>query len=122
MANKHPLFKELKSIISKIAGVEGSLRKALLSIEKIKTAFIYGSFATKKEKPSSDIDLMVIGDPDFSSLNEKIALLEKRLRREINLTVYSSEEYKAKKMAKSSFITELLENPKIMLIGKEDAL
>ena len=65
---------------------------------------------------------MVIGDPDFSSLNEKIALLEKRLRREINLTVYSSEEYKAKKMAKSSFITELLENPKIMLIGKEDAL
>lgn len=118
----HPLFKELKSIVSKTVGVEGSLKKALSSIKKIKIAFIYGSFATKHERAASDIDLMIIGDPDTSSLNEKIAELEKRLKREINPTLYSLKDYKAKKRAKSGFVLELLKNPKTMLIGKEDDL
>ena len=119
---KHPLFKELKSIVSKTVGVEGSLKKALSSIKKITIAFIYGSFATKREKSASDIDLMIIGDPDTSYLNEKIVEVEKRLKREINPTLYSLKEYKAKKRAKSGFIMELLKNPKIMLIGKENDL
>ena len=83
---KHPLFKELKSIVSKTVGVEGSLKKALSSIKKIKIAFIYGSFATKREGSASDIDLMIIGDPDTSYLNEKIVEVEKRLKREISFS------------------------------------
>ncbi len=65
---------------------------------------------------------MIIGNPDTSQLNEKIATLEKRLNRDINPTVYSLAEYKARKKAKSSFIMDLLRNPKLMLIGKEDDL
>jgi hypothetical protein len=65
---------------------------------------------------------MIIGDPNTSHLNEKIAELEKKLKRDINPTVYSLEEYMANKRAKSGFIVDLLKNPKIMLIGKEDDL
>jgi len=119
---EHPLFKELKAIVAKTVGIEGSLRNALSSVEKIEKAFIYGSFAAKREKGTSDIDLMIIGNPDTSELNEKIATLEKRLRREINPTIYALAEYKAKKKAKSGFIMDLLKNPKIMVIGKEDDL
>ncbi len=119
---KHPLFKELKSIVSKTVGVEGSLKKVLSSIKDIKIAFIYGSFAMRRERVTSDIDLMIIGNPDISLLNEKIAELEKKLKREINPTIYSLKEYKSKKKAKSGFILDLLKNPKIMLIGKVDDL
>jgi len=119
---EHPLFKELKAIVAKTVGIEGSLRNALSSVEKIRIAFIYGSFAGKREKGTSDIDLMIIGNPDTSQLNEKIAALEKRLKREINPTIYSLPEYKAKKKAKSGFIMDLLKNPKIMVVGKEDDL
>jgi predicted nucleotidyltransferase len=119
---EHPLFKELKAIVAKTVGIEGSLRNALSSVEKIKIAFIYGSFAAKREKGTSDIDLMIIGNPDTSQLNEKIATLEKRLNREINPTVYSLAEYKARKGAKSGFVMDLLGNSKIMVIGKEDDL
>jgi len=119
---KHPLFEELKGIVFKTVGVEGSLRRELSSIKKIKIAFIYGSFAANQEKPFSDIDLMIIGNPEISYLNESIAESEKRLRREINITVYSWEEYKVKKEVKSGFIMDLLKNPKIMLLGKEDDL
>lgn len=118
----HPLFQEMKSIVSKTIGVEGSLKKTLYAIEKIKVAFIYGSFAQNREKAASDIDLMIIGNPDTSLLNEKIAELEKRLKREINPTIYSLEEYRAKKKAKSGFVMELLKQAKIMLIGKLDDL
>lgn len=117
---KHPLFEELRSIVSKTVGVEGSLRKILSSIKLIKISFIYGSFALEHQKPTSDIDLMIIGNPDISNLNEKIASLEKKLKREINITIYSREEFVAKKKDKSGFILDLLKNPKIMLTGKED--
>jgi predicted nucleotidyltransferase len=119
---KHPLFKELKMIVSKTVGVEALLRNVLSSIRGISVAFIYGSYATNREKGSSDIDLMIIGNPDTSLLNEKIAGLEKKLKREIHPTLYSLQEYRRKKKAKSGFIMELLKNPKIMVTGKEDDL
>ena len=119
---RHPLFNELKSIVFKTVGVEGSLKKSLQSIDKIEVAFIYGSFADKKEKAISDIDLMIIGNPNTSNLNEKIMGLEKLLKREINPTIYSLKEYKDKKKSKSGFIMEILKNPKIMLIGKKNDL
>lgn len=119
---QHPLFKELKMIVFKTVGVEGRLRNTLSSIRGISVAFIYGSYAKRKEKDSSDIDLMIIGNPDTSRLNEKIAELEKRLKREVNPTIYSLEEYRSKKKTKSGFIMELLKSPKILVIGKEDDL
>jgi len=119
---EHPLFEELKSIIAKTVGVEGSLRKSLSSIKRIKMSFIYGSFASKSQKSASDIDIMIIGNPEISDLNEEIARLEKKLKREINITLYSLEEYKAKKQSESGFILDLLKNPKIILTGKEDDL
>jgi len=119
---KHPLFKELKSIVSKTVGVEASLKGALLLVKGIKIAFIYGSFASGKENSASDIDLMVIGDQDNSLLNEKLSSLEDKLKREINPTVYSWQEYKTKKRAKGGFISDLLKKPKVMLLGKENDL
>lgn len=119
---KHPLFNELKNIVSKTVGVEGLLKKMLLSINKIKLSFIYGSFAGGTEKFSSDIDIMIIGNPDSTILYEKIGGLEKKLEREINPTIYSTQEYKIKKKEENGFIQDLLKNPKIMLIGGENDL
>jgi len=68
---EHPLFDDLKNIISKTVGGERSLINILSSNEKI--AFIYGTFALRRQKATSDIDLLIIGNPDISNLNEKIA-------------------------------------------------
>lgn len=118
----HPLFKELKSIVAKTAGVEGILKAALSTIDDIAIAFLYGSFAAKKETGSSDIDLMIIGSPNTSALHEALARVEQKLQREINPTIYSLEEYRSKKRAKRGFITELLKRPRIMLKGRKDDL
>ena len=119
---RHPLFNELKGIIDKTVGVEGSLKKALLSVEGVEAAFIYGSLASGKAGAASDIDLMILGDPDTSKVNEKLAGLERKLKREINVSLYNLEEYRDRKKRKTGFITELLNKPKIMLVGEESAL
>src|SRR4030065_2077285 len=118
----HPLIDELKSIVSKTAGVEYSLRNELSKINKIKTSLIFGSFAAKKEGEKSDIDLMVIGNPDITKLNNRISFLENKLKREINQVVYSPEEYQLKKRENSQFVLDILKKPKIILIGEDNDL
>lgn len=116
---KHPLFDEIKSIVSKTAGVQYSVKDELLKLGNIKNAFIFGSFASKKEGENSDIDLMIIGNPDITKLNNKISLLENKLNREINHVIYSPEEFSQRKKENSQFVLDILKKPIIMLIGEE---
>ena len=119
---EHPLYAELKSIISKTVGIEGTLRKIISSLERIQVAFIYGSFASEQQMASIDIDIMIIGDPDMSLLFPQIAQAERRLDREMNVTVYSPDEFQLKKKERSAFVIDLIAYPKIMLLGSEEDL
>ena len=65
---------------------------------------------------------MIIGNPDITKLNNKISLLENKLKREINQVVYSPEEYRLKKRENSQFVLDILKKPKIILIGEESDL
>ena len=119
---QYPLYKELKSVVFKTIGIEGSLKELLGKIEGLKVAFIYGSFAEGKEKSTSDIDLFLVGLPDEDILMEKIESLEKRLGREINYNVYPGKEFKEKLRRKDSFIINLMKRPKIFLKGSIDGI
>lgn len=119
---EHPLFEELKSIFFKTRGAEGRLKEILEKIKKIKIAFIFGSFAKSKEDSFSDIDLMIIGNPDEDLLISKISKLESQLDREINYHIFSLTDWKKKIKEKDSFLENILSQPKIFLIGKKDEL
>lgn len=116
----YPLYQELESIVFKTIGVEGSLKKIVKRIEEIKLAILYGSFPAKRETATSDIDLLVIGNPDEDELIQKIESLEKVLHREINYNIYPAEEFRRKIKNKDSFIQNILKRPKIILKGKID--
>lgn len=118
----YPLYKELKSIIFKTIGVEGSLRTALKKINGIRITFIYGSFASGKQNGLSDIDLAIIGKIDENELLKEINKLEKFLDREINYTLYSETDWNQMKKMKDTFTANISDEPKIMLIGGENEL
>jgi len=118
----HPLYKELKSIFFKTVGVEGRLRGILKNIKNIKIAFIFGSYAKEKEDSFSDVDLMIIGNPDEDLLISKIIEFEKQLDREINYHIFSEADWKKKIKERGSFLENILSQPKIFLIGKKDEL
>ena len=118
----YPLFSELKSIVFKTIGVQGLLEEVLRKIKGIEIAFIYGSYAKATEKADSDIDLCIIGSVSEGVLVRRINELEKVLKREINYTMYTNKEFAGKKRKKDPFITELIQNIKIMLIGEKNDL
>lgn len=118
----YPLFNELKSIIFKTIGIKGSLQNIINETSGIVSAFIYGSFATGEENPSSDIDLcLIVKDSVFNENNfiSKINNFGKTILREINYIYYSEEEWKKQLDDNDSFITNIKIGPKIILKGDE---
>jgi predicted nucleotidyltransferase len=121
--DKCTVYSELKGIIIKTAGMGDAIKASLSSIsDKIKTAFIYGSFARGQERKDSDIDLMIIGDVSFSDAVESISSAQTSIGREINPSVYPVEEFRKKLKEGNHFLTSLLGDKKIFLIGDEDEL
>lgn len=119
---KYPLYEEVKKIVDKTVGAEGSLKALLEKNRDIHLAFIFGSYAEKKEDPLSDIDLMIVGDPNEDKLLDEINKLENVLSREINYHIYSLVDWKKKIKKKNFFIKNILNRPKIFLIGDKDEL
>ncbi len=116
----YPVFEEIKKIVFKTEGAEGSLKKIVLRFKGISLAFIYGSYAKNNEKKASDIDLAVIGKFPVGELTRQIRVLESKLNREINFTSYSEEEFIEKRKKTGGFLDVVLKDRIIILKGKLD--
>lgn len=119
----HPAFEELRSLVVKTIGLGDSLRAKLATLgSKVKVAFLYGSVARGGESASSDVDVMLIGDASSREVASVLAPAKRRLNREINPVVYRPVELKRKLRSRHPFIVEVMEQPKIFLLGDERAL
>jgi len=115
-----PFFNELKTLIVKTGGVVDVLRRALDQYaDKIRIAFIYGSFATYSENAQSDVDLVVIGNVSFGEVVSALSQAQEKLAREINPVVYSEIEFR-EKVSINHFASSLKKAEKIYLIGSEN--
>jgi predicted nucleotidyltransferase len=115
------IFSELKSLMIKTAGVADVLRAALTPLaEQIITAFIYGSLAKGTETADSDVDVLVTGDVKFSEIVYLLGSTQESIGREVNPSVYPVEEFIAKVSQGHHFVTSLIDEQKIFLIGDED--
>jgi len=119
----NPIYEELRRIVLKTFGLVDVLRDALLPLKKrIDVAVIYGSIASEEETAKSDVDLLVIGKISFDSLSEAIDKVEKQTMREINTSLYPTEEFKQKIRRKNHFLRSVLKSNLIYLIGSENDL
>ena len=116
------IYEELKAIFMKTKGAVGILRQAVSTKRDIDYAFIYGSFATGKERAQSDIDVMVIGGIFLEEVLTAIRGPEEKLSREINVSLYDLQEIRKRVKDRDPFIMEVLGGDKIMLVGDEDEL
>lgn len=119
---EHSLYNEFKNIFFKTLGGEGKLKEIFKDVKNVKIAFIFGSYARKKEDSFSDIDFMIIGNPNEDDFFGKISDLESKLSREINYRIFSEKDWQKRIKEKDSFILSILKNPKIFIIGSENEL
>jgi predicted nucleotidyltransferase len=119
-----PLFSELRNIILKTVGLAEPLRDALKPVSSsIRAAFIYGSVAKATDQAASDVDLMIISDS--LTYGEAFGVLERVARtvgRKVNPTVYTAREFSERARRENAFVTRVLEQPKLWVIGSEDDL
>jgi len=114
---RYPLFEELKKIIFKTEGVQGSLKDLVQRYEGITLAFLYGSYAQDGERKTSDIDLVVVGEFSRNPFTRDVRQLESKLNREINFTPYTENEFAKERNKKGGFLNLILRDKIVVLKG-----
>jgi predicted nucleotidyltransferase len=115
-----PIFRDLRSIFEKTAGLVPTLRVALRPFaNKIVCAFVYGSIARREEHATSDVDLMVVGNVGVGDLAPSLRKAEKRLGREVNVTNYSVDEFRKKVAEGEHFLTTVLKGSLQFVKGEQ---
>lgn len=117
------IFPELQGLFAKTAGLVDILRQELTPIaSQVHAAFVFGSAARGELRASSDIDLLVVGEASFGEVVAAVRRAEERLGRDVNPTVYSMDEFRAKARAKHHFLTTVLAESKMLVLGGADKL
>jgi predicted nucleotidyltransferase len=119
-----PIFEELSAIIQKTFGLAEPIRRALQPYEDaIHCAFIFGSVAKRDDTAGSDIDLFVVSESlTGADLVNQLLGTEVQLGRTINTTIYSKAELERAVREKNSFVSRVLAQPKVWVIGNESDL
>jgi DNA-binding transcriptional ArsR family regulator len=122
-ANKeHPLYPEIRNLVLKTAGLVDFFQKALEANPNIQFAFVFGSLARHEEKDKSDVDLMIIGEITMRQLTGLLSGVSAQIGREINPYILTTGEFLKRKSTKDHFLIQVLESPKIFVIGNENEL
>ncbi len=119
-----PLYSELRNIVLKTVGLAEPLRDALKPLSKaIRAAFVYGSVAKATDQSASDIDLMIISDSlTYSDVFGVLERVTRAVGRKVNPTVYTAAEFSKRARTADAFVTRVIEQPKLWVIGSEHDL
>jgi predicted nucleotidyltransferase len=111
-----PIFPELASLLLKTAGPQIVLERLLGGVSGVTEAFIYGSWARRyggQAGPEpSDVDLMIIGEPDVSEVRRLAEQASAELGRDVNATVLMPAEWDA---TASGFLQQIRSSPTVKL-------
>jgi predicted nucleotidyltransferase len=119
-----PIFAELCGIAQKTVGLAEPLRESLAPLAKrITAAFVFGSVAKRGDTATSDIDVLVLSDSvDYADVFAALQAAEAKLGRTVNPTVYTPADWRRKRKSGNAFVVKVGKQPKMFLIGTEQAL
>ena len=91
-----PYFAGLADVLIKAFGPPRVIGRVLAEVPGITGAYIYGSWAANASghataRPVGDIDVLVLGSPDRAQLYEAIRPVERRLGRDVQVTIRPSD-------------------------------
>jgi predicted transcriptional regulator len=93
MANtNHALFPELKSMVSKVMGIDQVIDGIVNRLGALERAYLIDDYA--KGKDTGIIDLLLVGDIDQYHLNDLSRKTERYIKRKIRSLVMNRDEFK----------------------------
>ena len=118
----YPFYPDLLSIVAKTTGLGEQIIKNKNKIGAIKYAMLSGKFVRQKPLKQTDVSLLIVGKIVLPQLAALIKEFEIKLKKDINYTVMTKEEFDFRKKRRDPFITGILLGSRIMLIGDEEDL
>ena len=119
----HPIFGDLRGLLLKTAGLRDILLAGLAGFGlRIRVAFVFGSVARGEEGARGDVDLMVIGGVKLSELTPGLKVAEDVLLRPVNPLVYPPEEFARKLGEGHHFLTRVMGEEKLYVVGDDHDL
>ncbi len=117
-----PVYHELIGLVHKTVAMVEPIRRALDPFAgRIELALIHGSVVRGTDTASSDIDLLVAADGVMlEELYAALAPVETSLDRRIGLTLYTTQEFDARRSAGNTFLSRVLSGEHLVLVGKKD--
>jgi predicted nucleotidyltransferase len=113
-----PIFHELQGLLLKTAGLVDVIREALQPMaDRIAAAFVFGSAARGELRGSSDVDVLVVGDVSFVEVSDALAGAQVRLGRDVNPSVYPPSEFEEKVRAGHHFLSSVMDEPTLFIMG-----
>ena len=89
---EHPLFPELKSMVSKVMGIDQVVDGIVTRLGDLEQAYLLDDYAEGKD--SGIIDLVLVGNVDQYHLNDLSRKTERYIKRKIRTLVLSRNEFK----------------------------
>ena len=123
--NKDSLvYPELAGLVQKTFGLIGVLHAALKPMSRsLNLVFVYGPTARGGDAGSGDVDLMLICDDiSYGDLLSRLGPAEAALKRKINPNLYTVADYKRRLREQQPFLMQVLQQPKIFVLGDDAAL
>ena len=119
-----PVFAELRGLVLKTVGLADVLRAALAPLEdQVAAAFVYGSVARQQDTAASDVDVLIVSDAlGYAEVFGALESAAQTLGRAINPTLYTRAELARRRAQDNVFVTRVLDQPRIWLMGDEEAL
>lgn len=107
MANtEHALFPELKSMVSKVMGIDQVIDSIINRLGNLEKAYLVEDYAEGKD--SGIIDIVLVGDIDHYHLNDLSRKTERYIKRKIRTLVMNKQEFK-------DFQNKLSKKPHILI-------
>lgn len=118
---RHPLFAPLREILLKSEGLVVLLQRAL-GDRGVEAAFVFGSMASGRAVAGSDVDLLIVGPIGLREAVRRLRVVQEKVGREVSPVVWTVEEFRSRLAAQDHFLTSVLREPRLMVIGDEHKL
>lgn len=120
-ATQDPALAPLVTLMQQDSELVRSLREALAGVTGLQAAVLFGSMARGEEGAGSDVDVLVLGHVSELKLNTLLRPVGRKLGRPVHASVSTLEDFQNQVRAGESFARDIVQGPRIALIGDFDA-
>lgn len=103
-------------IVRATIGAPSTIQRALVGLPGVERAMIYGSYARREEKPDSDVDLLIIGEPERDELTDRLERAGHEIGRPVNEVVMSLTEFLARRARGDGLVASIDAGPVIEVV------